>query len=125
MMPRERSKAELEDEDWDRLNYLTDTVKQEELSLLDPVTLLKRLYAEEQVRIFSPDPITFQCNCSIARCENAIRILGKEEAEAELKNKQVLVVTCEFCSKEYTFDRVDVAKIFNEGDSPPSSMQVH
>jgi molecular chaperone Hsp33 len=125
VMPRDGSKPQQEDDDWLRLNYLTDTITNKELSTLDAVSLLSRLYAEEEVRIFQPDPIVFSCNCDSRRCENALLILGRKEVEDELKNKQKIVVTCEFCNKEYSFDQVDVARIFSKGDKPPSSTQVH
>jgi molecular chaperone Hsp33 len=125
VLPKDGSKPQAGDDDWDRLLHVTDTVKPEELSQLDPVTLLRRLYAEDEVRIFQANPVKFGCKCSTERCENAIRILGKEEAESELKAKQVIIVTCEFCSKEYSFDRVDIARIFSQGENPPSSTQVH
>ena len=51
-------------------------------------------------------------------------LLGAEEAEEELQAKQFIVVTCEFCSKSFSFDRVDVARIFKNGENP-SSTQIH
>ncbi len=123
VMPKE--KPELYQNDWERLIILTETMKAEELSHLENNILLHRLYAEDDVRIFEKVPIMFSCTCSIERSEQAIAILGQEEAEQELKAKQNLIVTCEFCNKEYIFDRVDVARIFAKGDKPPSSTQIH
>ncbi len=125
VMPRDGSKPETGDSDWEHLIHLTNTITPHELHTLDPLTLLRRLYVEEEVRVFQPNAIRFNCQCSVERCENALRILGREEAEQELKTKQVIVVTCDFCSKEYTFDKVDIAKVFIQGDKPPSSTQLH
>ncbi len=125
ILPRDGSKAQHGDDDWDRLIYLTDTVTEEELSSLDPVTLCRRLYAEEDVRIFPPARVSFQCKCSIEKSENALLILGRKEVDQELMTKQVIVVTCEFCSKAYSFDNVDVAKIFTKNDKPPTSSSMH
>jgi len=122
VMPKE--KPELYQNDWERLIILTDTVKSAELLQLDNEILLHRLYSEEDVRIFEKVPVMFSCNCSVERGEHAIAILGQKEAELELKLKQNIVVTCEFCNKAYTFDRVDVARIFTKGDKPPSSTQI-
>lgn len=112
------------DHDWEHIVYLTDTITPNELLFLDNQTLLHRLYSQEEVRVFPPEPVVFRCTCSIARSENVIRMLGQEEAESELKEKQQIIVTCEFCNKEYAFDRVDVANIFKKGDQN-SSTQVH
>ncbi len=113
------------DDNWERITYLTSTVTAEELLNLNHENLLYRLYHEEEVRVFQPVSITFQCTCSVERGEKAVLFLGRDEVEQELKDKQKIVVTCEFCSKEYIFDRVDVAKIFKHGDKPSSSTQVH
>jgi len=125
VMPKGMSKSNYDDNGWEHLIHLTDTITPHELATLDPVTLLRRLYVQEEVRIFQPEPVLFRCNCSVTRSENALLILGREEVEQELKDKQKIVVTCDFCSKEYSFDRVDVAQIFSKGDKPPSSTQVH
>jgi molecular chaperone Hsp33 len=109
---------------WEHLTILTDTITSDELLTLSSETLLHRLYSQEDVRLFEAEPVTFRCNCSIERSENAIRFLGRDEVEEELIEKQKLVVTCDFCSKEYTFDRVDVERIFKQGGQPPSSTQV-
>jgi len=50
----------------------------------------------------------------LRRFENAILVLGQQEAEEELKGKDKLTVTCEFCNREYGFDRVDVQKFLTE-----------
>lgn len=125
-MPKEGLKKNQpieENKDWDHIQCLTETITDKELIELDNPILLHRLYSEEQVRVFEPIPITFRCTCSLLRCEQAILMLGEEEAEKELKDKQKIVVTCEFCGKAYDFDRVDVANIFKKGDS--SSTRMH
>jgi len=107
--------------DWEHIIHLTETLTPEELMQLDPLTLLHRLYSQEQVRVFTPHEVEFGCTCSLARSENAIQMLGKEEADAELNEKQAIVVTCEFCGKEYRFDRIDVESLFKRD----SGSQMH
>lgn len=127
-LPKEntlKSQAVTGDNDWEHLIHLTETITPEELLNLDNHTLLHRLYSQEEVRVFEPEAVEFRCTCSIERGVNAIQMLGEEEAEEELKDKQKIVVTCEFCNKEYVFDRVDVAKIFKDQGSSSSSNQVH
>ena len=109
---------------WDHIIHLTETITPEELLSLDNHTILHRLYSQDEVRVFEPTSIEFRCTCSRERSENAILMLGEQEAENELKDKQKIVVTCEFCNQEYSFDRVDVANIFKHGDRS-SSTQVH
>jgi molecular chaperone Hsp33 len=122
-MPEE--KISQDNHDWEHVIHLTDTVTDKELATLTPDILLHRLYVEEQVRIFEPVPVAFRCRCSVARCEGALLIAGREEVEQELQGKQHIVVTCEFCSKEYSFDRIDIERIFSKGAAPPTSTQLH
>jgi len=123
VLPKE--KPELFRNDWEHLLLLTETLTPQELLQLDHATLLHRLYSQEDVRLFAQMPMMFCCTCSVQRSENAILVLGQEEAEQELKDKQKIVVTCEFCNKEYDFDRVDVMAIFKKGGQAPGSTQVH
>jgi len=83
-------------DEWEHIEHLTATITSDELLNLDNTTLLHRLYAEEDVRLFSPKSVMFQCNCSLERSENALRLLGEEEVEQELQAKQAIVVKCEF-----------------------------
>lgn len=109
--------------DWDHLTQLASTIKPEELLNLQHETVLHRLFNQEDVRLFHTEPVTFQCGCTVERGENAILFLGRDEVEEELRDKQKIVVTCDFCNKEYVFDRVDVEAIFKKGGQ--SSSQVH
>jgi molecular chaperone Hsp33 len=111
-------------DDWEHIISLAETIKPTELLECDNATLLHRLYHQEAVRLFDPIPVNFKCNCSQKRSENALLLLGEEEANQELTAKQQLVVVCDFCNTPYIFDRVDVAKLFkNQNDSP--GQQVH
>lgn len=124
-LPKEEAQHKKENQDLEHLTHLTNTVTESELATLDATTLLRRLYSEEEIRLFDPISVTFRCSCSIERCENALRLMGQKEVDAEMKEKQKVVVTCEFCNTEYTFGRIDVARIFNQDGKPPASTQLH
>jgi molecular chaperone Hsp33 len=112
-LPHAPTTSALYDDAWEKIIHLTHTITPTELLSLDHDLILKRLYAqEEEVRIFSPTPIRFACTCSLERSENAIKMLGEKEAEEELKETQKIVVTCEFCNKEYIFDQAAVMRLF-------------
>jgi len=127
VMPRESTRlgkpVEGQD-DWEHIEHLTSTITPHELLNLDTATLLHRLYVEDDVRLFEAKSVKFLCKCSVERSENALRLLNTEEIEQELHDKQAIVVTCEFCNKEFQFDRVDVARILKQG-KPDSSTQLH
>jgi molecular chaperone Hsp33 len=108
-----------DDEDrWNRVCTLADTVRSEELLSLEPVDVVRRLFHEEDVRLFEPQPLAFRCSCSTARVASMLRMLGPEEVESVLAEQGRVEVTCEFCNRTYRFDPVDAAQLFS--NSPPS-----
>ncbi len=125
VMPREsnrKGKNTDNEHEWEHICHLGATITANELLNLENSVLLKRLFVEEDVRVFEPALISFRCTCSVARSENALRMLGRAEVEEELNAKQQVVVTCEFCNNEFTFDRVDIARIFKQGDADTTKL---
>ncbi|AHF03788.1 Hsp33 chaperonin [Marichromatium purpuratum 984] len=110
-------------EDWSRVGMLADTLTREELLALPAEQLLYRLFNEEPVRLFDPDPIAFRCGCSRARIEQTVKLLGAEEIESILAERDGLEVTCEFCNRTYRFDPVDARQLLaadSHHSSPPT-----
>ncbi|MDA3913150.1 Hsp33 family molecular chaperone HslO [Oleiagrimonas sp.] len=111
---------------WDRVQHLTTTLTNAELLELPVEQLLYRLYHEENVRLFDPQPLAFGCSCSAQRVQAMLRALGSEEADAALEaNDGVVEVTCEFCAAQYRYDRVDVERLFSVVPSAPASSSSH
>jgi len=131
MMPGKESSAHEAifpeiDQNWEEVIHLTNTLKLSEFLEVDNETLLRRLYSHDhEVRVFPPTPVLFRCTCSEKRTENALLLLGQEEVNEELKNKHKIAVTCDFCNKEFIFDRVDIDRIFKQQGDASSSTQVH
>lgn len=108
--------------EWNRIIETTSRLSNSDmLDSLYPDFLL-RLYPRDEIRLFPAKTVYFHCTCNRERGENAILLLGKEEAEAELNNNKSIVVTCDFCNTKYVFDRVDVGKIFETQSKPPSAI---
>ncbi|WP_027160201.1 Hsp33 family molecular chaperone HslO [Methylobacter luteus] len=99
--------------DWDHIEMLANTVTEQELMTLDCEQMLHRLFHEEKVRMFDPEPVEFKCACSRARLERTLLALGRAELENILKERDVIEVGCEFCSEQYHFDKVDVEGILS------------
>ena len=117
--------AKLKDnEDWERIVLLADTVTAPEMLDLDCEDLLYRLFNEEQVRLFAGEPVAFDCSCSRAKIENALRMLGRPELESVLQERGTIDVNCEFCNKHYGFDKVDVEQLLCAEQVMPASPQV-
>jgi len=105
-MPEQDSEivATLKD-DWKRLNFLMDTLTDQEMHELDVQTLLTRLFHEEQCRIHAAKPVKFSCDCSRERSENALKSLGSDEINALIEEQEVVSIDCHFCFQRYEFDQ--------------------
>lgn len=99
---------------WQHATALGETIKDDELLTLDNETLLHRLYHQEEVRLFDFESVTFKCNCSVERMQNAIKTLGESQAKEILQTSKDIVVNCEYCNNNYAFDQAAVADIFND-----------
>lgn len=99
--------------DWERIVMLADTLTRQELLNLDCETLLHRLFHEEKVRLFESESVQFECACSPEKIEYALRSLGQAELEHLLSEKGAVEVGCEFCNKQYRFDRIDVQRLLS------------
>jgi len=85
--------------------------------------LLKDLFPRDDIRMFDARPAQFRCRCSAGRVANALRIAGRTEIEAALRERDVVEVTCEFCNRRYTFAPAEARALFAHapGASPSQS----
>jgi molecular chaperone Hsp33 len=100
------------DDDWERIAILARTLTADELASLPPEGLLHRLFNEERVRLFEPEPVAFRCACSRQRIEDTLRALGEDEVTSIVDERGAVEVDCEFCNRHYHLDRVDALKLF-------------
>jgi len=100
--------------DWEHIEILANTVTEQELFDLDCEQLLYRLFHQEKVRLFDPEPVEFSCACSRSNIEKTLFAMGRTELEDILKERDIIEVTCEFCSEHYRFDKVDVENILSQ-----------
>lgn len=105
--------AEDEDPDtWNRITHLGATLRRDELLELPARTVIRRLFHEEDVRVFEPTPLSFRCSCSHQRVVGMLRMLGRDEVRDIVAERGCVEVTCEFCRKRYTLDAVDAEQVF-------------
>jgi molecular chaperone Hsp33 len=103
---------------WTRCNALFDTLGPDELAEVPVRELLWRLFHEEGVRVLDQRPLSFACSCSRERVADMLRSLGREEAEAALRD-DLVEVHCEFCGQGYRFDGAEIAELFRHGPTAP------
>ena len=113
------------DEDWNRVRQLAATLTAAELAELPATELLRRLFHEEDLRLYEPEPVFFQCTCSRERVNGILRSLGSAEVRGILAERGHVEVTCEFCNRAWQYDAVDVAGLFADGEtvSSPRALQ--
>lgn len=102
------------DEDlWQRVGHLASTLKAGELLELESETVLHRLFHEENVRLFDPEPVRFQCSCSRERTLAALESIGQDECYSILDEQGAIEMDCQFCHAQYRFDRNDIDQLFH------------
>lgn len=92
-------------ENWNRAQILLETCTDEEL--LDPKlhddTLLYRLFHEEGVRVYSPQKVCKGCRCTPEKLQGILGLLTADDLAHATVNGEI-VMTCEFCNKDFKFD---------------------
>jgi len=110
---------------WNSVGHLLGSATPAELLQLPAEQLLFRLFHEEQVRLHGPHALEFGCRCSRERVAEVLRAIGREEAEASVRDDGTAEVTCEFCNTRYQFDRVDLEQIFRTNETAPATPTRH
>ena len=97
-------------DDWDHVRALYETV--EDAELLDPDlsagNLLYRLFNEDGVRLFEPAQIARRCSCERERLLGIVASFPPED-RAEMETDGTIVMTCEYCNKDWGFGLEEVA----------------
>jgi molecular chaperone Hsp33 len=100
------------DEAWQRMQWLADTVTDDELRTLAADQILHRLFWQEPLHAFDARPVRFACSCSRLKVGNMLRMLGAQEVEAVIAEQGQVSVRCDFCNTAWDFDAVDCARLF-------------
>jgi molecular chaperone Hsp33 len=105
--------AERRDPDgWNRVQMLAGTVSRDELLTLGAIALLGRLFAEEDVRVYDPRPVSWHCPEDWAKIHAMLRALGREECESIVRDVGEIHVHDDICNRDYHLTAADVAKLF-------------
>ncbi|MDR0479345.1 MAG: Hsp33 family molecular chaperone HslO [Burkholderiaceae bacterium] len=129
-LARGQSAQEDEDEHFQRIAVLAQSLRREELLTLDADTLLHRLFWQERLTRFVP--LTdergprFACACSREGMMTALRALGEDEVRDILRERGEFEISCDFCGHQEHFDAVDMARLFTPAEmlaSGPDTMQ--
>lgn len=113
-LPGEGGHQTSDQDAWQRAEMLAETVTGEELRLLSPREMIRRLFHEEDIRLFDPTALRFACRCSRERVAAMLEGLGEDEMRATLADEGIVEVHCDFCNAPYRFDAVDIEALFTD-----------
>ncbi|MEL0082282.1 MAG: Hsp33 family molecular chaperone HslO [Gammaproteobacteria bacterium] len=113
--------GEREPDSWERLQYLSETVTDEELLTLPAEQLFYRLYHQETLQLLPTQGFRFHCGCSRQRVADMLVSLGRQEIEETLAQEGEVAVDCEFCNQVYRFDQQAAIALFG----PPNQSVLH
>jgi len=115
----------LEGDNWDHVQALFSTLGEAELLQTDSITLLDRLFREEQVRVFTARPVKLACRCDHAGISTMLLALGEEELRQSMEQDGKVDVTCEFCGRVYHFDAAEMNSLFAAAKTGASGQTRH
>jgi len=104
-------------DDFEHLEQLTNTIKDEELFGLGAQELLYRLYNQEKVRLFDPQPVEFHCGCSRDRSGAAIITVDRAEINDILAEEGSVSLHCDYCGTTYSFNAAEVSELFIQAEN--------
>lgn len=111
-------------EDLSHLSHLTATVKAEELFHLPANEVLYRLYNQEEVTVYSPQDVSFNCRCSRERTADALLSLPQQEIDVILAEEGNIDMHCDYCGKHYIFDKQNIDTLRVQ-DQPSSDQPIN
>ncbi|OYY93643.1 MAG: molecular chaperone Hsp33 [Hydrogenophilales bacterium 28-61-23] len=104
---------------WNRIQHLLGTLKADEQLAHAPLELLRRLFPEEEVRVFAPRPVSHHCPEDREKIHAMLRSLGREECDAVLREHGVVHVRDDICNRDYSFTAAELDELF---DAPARRM---
>ncbi|MEM6938636.1 MAG: Hsp33 family molecular chaperone HslO [Pseudomonadota bacterium] len=95
-----------EEENWNRANFLLDTVEDLELigPSVPPTDLLTRLFHEEVPRVFEAQAVRFGCSCSEDKVRQSLSIYSARDIETMTTEEGRVTADCQFCGAHYDLD---------------------
>lgn len=117
------AEATSQNDNFEHLATLTETMSVEEVLSLPVEDVLYRLYHQEDVELYPAAPVIFKCTCSREKSAHALRNVEKEELLAIVAEDGDIKMNCQYCHAEYRFDAIDVEAIHSGHFGHNSSAQ--
>lgn len=101
---------------WNRVQHLLATLHAPEMLGQAPVDLLRRVFPDEDLRVYDARPVSHHCPEDWEKVQSMLRSLGRAECDAILREKGEIVIRDDICNHNYRLDGTAVAALFE----PPS-----
>jgi len=98
----------LNQDSFDHLVFLSETLTEEETLTVAPDILLNRLFHQESVRDLAVQDVKFHCGCSRKKMLDSLALFTEEEIEEIIQTKGEASVKCEFCLNQFKFNELDI-----------------
>jgi len=70
----------------------------------DVEEIAKVIFSDFEIEIMDQIPVSFSCDCSEERMEQALISIGKEDLKQIIREDEKIETLCHFCSKKYLFE---------------------
>lgn len=81
---------------------------------LTPEGMAKEVLKDYELKVLEKEEISFNCDCSKERVENALTSLGEEELKQMIEEDGQAEVHCYFCNKKYLFTGEELENIIEK-----------
>ena len=104
----------IDDDGWNRIKIISDTLKDEEIIKLNSEDLIHRLFHEELIELFEGKNIDYHCPKDESKIESMLFNLGKEECLKIIAEQGEIVIHNEMCDFHARYDQTKIDALFND-----------
>lgn len=97
---------------WQRVTSLSETLSTAELCACDSEELLHRLFHEETLELFEGKEIEYECPEDKERIEFILKSMGEEDVRKLLEEQGEIVIHNEICNYHLRFNEEEVNQMF-------------
>ncbi|MCV6604219.1 MAG: Hsp33 family molecular chaperone HslO [Porticoccaceae bacterium] len=117
-LPRQIASDEQNQEQWQHLTQLAETISSDEQLQLSHEEQLYRLFHQDSVRLFDATELQFSCSCSQQRTAQMLKKMGRSELQDILAEQGRIEVNCHFCNQIYQFGPEEIDHLYRS--EPPT-----
>lgn len=99
---------------FEHVTALVGTLKPEEAFELEHQDLLYRLFHQDEVSIYPPKSLQFQCSCSRERNMAALTTLDPAELVGIIEEQGDIEMICDFCSNKEIFTKQQIMELLTQ-----------